>query len=123
MKRAVVALVIGSLVLGGMSVPAEAGGWHHRHHSHFRHHGHHDGHGHFLGGFLTGAATVLVLDAFLSPRVVYAPRVIYKPVYTRVPVCRNVWIPGRWDLRTSEQNGFTTYYHVWAPGYWQQQCY
>ncbi|MFQ5962073.1 MAG: hypothetical protein ACE5MG_11820 [Candidatus Methylomirabilales bacterium] len=116
MRRIAAALVITSLVLGGMALPAEARGWHHRHH------GHHHGHGHFFGGFLAGAATFLVLDALTAPRVDYPP-VVYGPVYYRPPVCRNVWIPQRWEVRTRQQNGFTTYYHVLVPGAWQRQCY
>lgn len=126
MRRIALGLVIGSLVLGGMSLPAQAGGRHYRHYRqqrHFRHHGHHDGHGHFFGGFLAGATTFLVLDALTTPRVVYAPPVVYEPVYRRVPVCRNVWVPERWELQARQQNGFTTYYEVRVPGYWQQQCY
>lgn len=125
MKRVATGLLIGSLVLGGMALPAEAGGWHHRHHDghhrhhihHHDHHFHHHGHAHFLGGFLAGATTVLVLDALLTPRVVY------EPVYYRAPVCQDVWVAGRWELHPRVQNGFTTYYHIWVPGYWQRQCY
>lgn len=137
MKRTAVGLVIGSLVLGGMSLPAEARGWRHGHYRHYSHgrHRHHDGTGHFLGGYLAGAATVLVLEALTTPRVVYAPPVtyappvayappvVYAPVYTRVPVCRDVWIAERWETRSSQQNGFTTYYQVLVPGTWQRQCY
>lgn len=131
MKRTAVGLIIGSLVLGGMSLPAEARSWrhgHHRQHVYVRHH-HHDGTGHFLGGYLAGAATVLVLEALTTPRVVYAPPVayappvVYAPVYTRVPVCQDVWIAERWETRSSQQNGFTTYYQVLVPGTWQRQCY
>lgn len=114
MKRVALGLLIGILVLGGMAVPAEAGHWHH---------GHHHGHDHFLGGFLTGAATVLVLDALRTPRFVYRPPVVYEPVYYRVPVCRDVWIPGRWQRTTRTQGSFMTYYDVWVEGYWQRQCY
>ena len=102
---------IGSLVVGAMALPAEAHRWHHHHH------GHH-GHGHFLGGFLAGAATALLLDALLTPRVVREPRYYYRGM-----ICRDVLIPGRWELRTREQNGFTTYYHVRVPGYWRRECY
>ncbi len=146
MKRVAVGLVIGSLVLGVMSLPAQARGWrhgHHRHYSHFRHHDHHDGHGHFLGGFLAGAATFLVLDALATPRVVYAPPVtyapvvspvepppvvygppvVYQPAYPQVPVCRDVWVAGRWETRSRQENGFTTYYQVLVPGAWQRHCY
>ncbi len=111
MRRIAAGLVIGSLVLGGMALPAEARGGHHGHH-----HGHH-GHGHFFGGFLAGAATVVILDALTTPRVVY------EPGYYRGPVCRDVWIPERWEVHTRQQNGFTTYYHVQVPGRWQRQCY
>ncbi len=109
MKRIVLGLLIGSLVVGGMALPAEAG---------HRHHRHHHGHGHFLGGLLAGAATVLILDALLTPRVVHEPHYYYRGL-----TCRDVLIPGRWELRFREQNGFTTYYHVWIPGYWQRECY
>jgi len=125
MKRLAVGLVIGSLVLGGMALPAEAGHGHRGHHGH-GHHGH--GHGHFAGGFLAGAATFLVLDALLTPRVVYGPPVVYaapvvyQPVYYRAPVCQDVWVQERWELRPQQQNGFTTYYQVLVPGYWQRYC-
>ncbi len=125
MKRLAVGLVIGSLVLGGVALPAEAGNWHRGHHGH-GHHGH--GHGHFAGGFLAGAATFLVLDALLTPRVVYtqpvvyAPPVVYQPVY-RAPVCQDTWVQERWELRPQGYNGFTTYYQVLVPGYWQRHCY
>lgn len=124
MRRIAMGLVIGSLVLGGMALPAEARGWRHRHH------GRHHGHGQFFGGFLAGAGTVLLFDALTTPRVVYAPRVVYgppvvyeAPVYYRAPVCRDTWIPERWETRAREQNGFTTYYQVWVPGTWTRQCY
>ncbi len=122
MRRIAMGLVIGSLVLGGMTLPAEARGWHHRHH-------HLDGNGRFFGGFLAGAGTVLLLDALTTPRIVYAPRVIYRPpvvyepVYYRAPICRDVWTPDRWETRASQQNGFTTYYQVLVPGSWQRHCY
>ncbi len=118
MRRAIVGLLIGILVLSGMALPAEARGRNHRHH---HHHGHGDGH--FLGGFLAGAGTVLILDAILTPRVVYAPPVVYQPVYYRGPVCQDVWIPGRWEVHPRQYNGFTSYYQVRVPGYWQRQCY
>ncbi len=131
MRRLTLGLLIGSLMLGGMVVPAEARGWHRRRHGHhYRHHvrhhdhhSHHNGHGYFLGGFLAGAGTVLILDALVTPRVAYAPPVVYQPSYYRGPVCRNIWVPRRWDLRSRQENGFTTYYHVWVEGYWQRQCY
>lgn len=112
MKRIAFAFLIGSLVLGGFALPAEARGWHHRH-----------GHGHFLGGFLAGSATVLVVDALLTPRVVYAPPVVDRPLYYRAPVCQDVWVPGRWETRTRTENSFTTYYQGWVEGHWQRQCY
>ena len=118
MRRVALSLLIGSLVLGGAAVSVEASG---RQHGHHHHHGH--GHDHFLGGFLAGAGTVLILDALLAPRVVYPPPVVYQPFYYRVPVCRDVWVPGRWELQSREQNGFTTYYHVRVEGDWQRQCY
>jgi hypothetical protein len=119
MRCVVVGLLIGSLVLGVTVLPVEANGWG-RHGHHWRH-----GHGddHFVGGFVAGAATVLVLDALLTPRVVYAVPVVYEPVYYRVPACRDAWVPGYYALRPRVQNGFTTYYQVWMPGYWQRQCY
>ncbi|MFQ5840676.1 MAG: hypothetical protein ACE5HK_08145 [Candidatus Methylomirabilales bacterium] len=101
-----VALLIASLVLGGMVLPAEARGGHHGHH------GHHHGHGHFFGGFLAGAATVLILDALHRPRVIH-----------HHPVCRDIWIEGHWEVQPREQNGFISYYQVWVPSYWQRQCY
>lgn len=119
MRRLALAFLIGSLVLGGLALPAEARGWHHRRHGHhYRHH-----HGHFAGGFVAGAVTILAIDALLTPRVVYAPPVVYQPVYHRAPVCRNNWVPGRWETQPRTQNGFTSYYQVWVEGHWQQQCY
>ncbi len=115
MKRVAFAFLVGSLLLGGLALPAEARGWR------LRRHGHH--HGHFAGGFLAGAATVLAFDAFLTPRVAYAPRVIHQPAYYRAPVCGNEWVPGRWELQTRTQNGFTSYYQVWVEGHWQRHCY
>jgi hypothetical protein len=125
MRRLAVGLVIGSLVLGGMALPAEAGHGHRGYHKY-----HHQGHGggYFAGGFLAGAGTVLVLNAFLTPRVVYGPPVVYaapvvyQPVYYRAPVCQDVWVQERWELRPQQQNGFTTYYQVLVPGYWQRYC-
>jgi hypothetical protein len=135
MRRLAVGLVIGSLVLGGMALPAaEAGG---KHRGYYGHRGGHYGHGgkdyrygggYFAGGFLAGAGTVLVLNALLTPRVVYAPPVayaapvVYQPVY-RTPICQDVWVQERWEVRPQQQNGFTTYYQVLVPGYWQRQCY
>lgn len=119
MRRLALAFLIGSLVLGGLALPAEARGRHHRRHGHhYRHH-----HGHFAGGFVAGAVTILAIDALLTPRVVYAPPVVYQPVYHRAPVCRNNWVPGRWETQPRTQNGFTSYYQVWVEGHWQQQCY
>jgi len=125
MRRLAVGLVIGSLVLGGMALPAEAGHWHRGYHKY-----HHQGHGggYFAGGFLAGAGTVLVLNALVTPRVVYgppvvyAPPVVYQPVYYRAPVCQDVWVQERWELRPQQQNNFTTYYQVLVPGYWQRYC-
>jgi hypothetical protein len=121
MRRVVFTLLIGSLLLGGLALPAEAGGWHHRRHTHRRHHRHH--HGHFAGGFVAGAATVLAVDALRTPRVIYAPPLVYRPVYYRAPVCRNDWIPGRWELQSRTQNGFASHYQVWVDGYWQRYCH
>ncbi|MGH7422645.1 MAG: hypothetical protein ACREJ1_03085, partial [Candidatus Methylomirabilales bacterium] len=65
----------------------------------------------------------------LTPRVVYAapvvyaPPVVYQPVYYRAPVCQDMWVQERWELRPQQQNGFTTYYQVLVPGYWQRHCY
>jgi len=106
-------------MLGGMALPAEAGNWH-RGHKGYYHRGY--GGGYFTGGFLAGAGTVLVLNALVTPRVVYGPPVVYQPVY-RAPVCQDVWVQERWELRPQQQNGFTTYYQVLVPGYWQRQCY
>lgn len=127
MKRFTLGLFMGSLVLGGMVIPAEAGGQHRSHYGHDQaHHVHRHGHpvfhygrhhGHFAGGFLAGAATVLAVEAL------YTPRVVVQPVYYRAPVCRNDWVPGRWEVRTQTQNGFTSYYQVWLDGHWQRQCY
>ena len=125
MRRLAVGLVIGSLVLAGMALPAEAGRWHRGHHGYY-HHGY--GGGYFAGGFLAGAGTVLVLNALVTPRVVYGPPVVYaapvvyQPVYYRAPVCQDVWVQERWELRPQQQNGFTTYYQVLVPGYWQRYC-
>lgn len=125
MRRLAVGLVIGSLMLGGMALPAEAGNWHRGHKGYYRY-GY--GGGYFAGGFLAGAGTVLVLNALVTPRVVYgppvvyAPPVVYQPVY-RAPVCQDVWVQERWELRPQQQNGFTTYYQVLVPGYRQRQCY
>lgn len=119
MKHVTLGLLIGSLVLGGLVLPAEARGRHHGHHG--RHHRHH--HGHFAGGFLAGAATFLAVDALRTPRVVYTSPVVHQPVYYRAPVCRDIWVPGRRELRPRHQNGFTTYYHVSVDGYWQRQCH
>jgi hypothetical protein len=49
--------------------------------------------------------------------------VVHQPVYYRAPVCRDIWVPGRRELRPRHQNGFTTYYHVWVDGHWQRQCH
>ncbi len=140
MQRVACCLLVGSLLVGGMALSAEAGGWHDRHYRHYRHYGHyrhhrHDfhppfhhrhphrpHHGHFACGFLAGAATILVLDALLTPRVVYAPPVVYYPVTHRAPVCEDIWIPGRWELRPQQDNGFITYYQVWVNGHWERQC-
>lgn len=119
MRRIILAFVVGSLLLGGLALPAEARNWHRRHLRHYS--GHH--HGHFAGGFVAGAVTILAVDALLTPRVVYAPPVVYRPVYYRAPVCRNDWIPGRWETQSRTQNGFTSHYQVWIDGHWQQQCY
>ncbi|MBW8056909.1 MAG: hypothetical protein V3U42_09150 [candidate division NC10 bacterium] len=119
MKHVTLGLLIGGLVLGGLVLPAEARGRHHGHHG--RHHRHH--HGHFAGGFLAGAATFLAVDALRTPRVVYTSPVVHQPVYYRAPVCRDIWVPGRRELRPRHQNGFTTYYHVWVDGHWQRQCH
>ena len=125
MKRAVVILVVGTLMLGGMALPAEANGRHRGpRRTHVVHH--HDssgGPGHFLGGFFAGAATILVLDALTTPRVVYASPPPPAPVYYRAPVCRDVLIPGRWEVRPRQDNGFITYYQVWVPDQWQRECY
>lgn len=115
-------LLIGNLVWGGMVLPAEARGSHPKHHPrHYSHHvylhDHRSAPGHFAGGFLAGAATVLVVNALQTPRVVYT-----RPVVYRSPVCRNIWVPGQWELRPHQDNGFTTYYQVWVEGHWQQQC-
>lgn len=114
--------LIGNLVWGGMVLPAEAGGSHPKHHPHhYSHHVYLHDHsyapGHFVGGFLAGAATVLVVNALRTPRVVYT-----RPVVYRSPVCQNIWAPGQWELRPRQDNGFTTYYQVWVEGHWQQQC-
>lgn len=125
MRRLAVGLFIGSLVLGGMVLPAEAGQWHRGYKGHY-HRGYSGGY--FAGGFLAGAGTVLVLNALVTPRVVYgppvvyAPPVVYQPVYYRAPVCQDVWVQERWELRPQQQNGFTTYYQVLVPGYWQRYC-
>jgi hypothetical protein len=83
MKHCTLGLLIGSLVLGGIVIPAEARGRHYRHHGRddahhvYRHlhpkfhHGYH--HGYYAGGFLAGAATVLAVGALHTPRVVYQP--------------------------------------------------
>jgi hypothetical protein len=103
-----------------MALPAEAG------HGHRGYRGY--GGGYFAGGFLAGAGTVLVLNALVTPRVVYGPPVVYaapvvyQPVYYRAPVCQDVWVQERWELRPQQQNGFTTYYQVLVPGYWQRYC-
>ncbi|MFQ5520438.1 MAG: hypothetical protein ACE5FK_03485 [Candidatus Methylomirabilia bacterium] len=122
MRRVACALFVGSLVVGGLTLPAEARGWHHRHHGHHRVHHHKHGHGHFAAGFLAGAATFLVVDALSTPRVVHPTPVVYEPVYYRAPLCRDFWVPGRWEVRTQGQNGFTSYYQVWVEGHWQRQC-
>lgn len=128
MRRMAVGLVIGSLVLGGMALPAEARGWHRGYYA--RHYGYGYGYGRFFGGFVAGATTVLVLDALTTPRVIYTPvypvvpaPVVYAPVYYRAPVCRDVWVPERWEVHPRHDNGFTTYYQVLVPGTWQRQCY
>jgi hypothetical protein len=131
MRRIAVGLVIGSLVLGGIILPAEARGWHRGYY------GRHYGRGYFFGGFVAGATTVLVLDALTTPRVVHGPPVVYgplvgpvvpppvvyAPVYYRAPVCRDVWVPERWEVHPRYDNGFTTYYQVLVPGAWQRQCF
>ncbi len=133
MRHIACSLLIGNLVLGGMVLPAEAGGRRHKHYRHRVHHGHHHrrhvyrhdhhyGPGHFVGGFLAGAATVLVVNSLHTPRVVYTHPVAYRPAPYRAPVCQNIWVPGEWELRPRHDNGFTTYYHVWVEGRWQQHC-
>ena len=128
MRRITAGLLMGTLVLGAMALPAEARGRHHRHHGHDHahhvqrhvhpslHHGHHRGHhpGHFTGGFLAGAATVLAVEALHTRPVV--------PVYYRGPVRRNDWVPGQWEVQVRQNNGFTSYYHVWVNGHWQRHC-
>jgi len=124
MKRAAVILVVGTLVLGGTARLTEAGGWNHgRPNRHQVHHHHDPGPGHFFGGFFAGAATILILDALTTPRVVYASPPPPAPVYYRAPVCRDVLIPGRWEVRPRQDNGFITYYQVWVPDQWQRECY
>ncbi len=115
MRRVAFAFLVGSLLLGGLALPAEARGWHHRRH------GHH--HGHFAGGFVAGATTALAFNALYTPRIVYARPVVHEPLYYRGPVCRDVWVPGQWEIRTQTQNGFTTYYQLWVASHWQRQCY
>ncbi|MFQ5882385.1 MAG: hypothetical protein ACE5I9_07925 [Candidatus Methylomirabilales bacterium] len=127
MKHFTLGLLIGALVLGGIVIPAEARGRHHRHHGRddahhvYRrvhpkfHHGYH--HGHYAGGFLAGAATVLAVEAL------HAPRVVVQRVYYGAPACRHDWVPGRWEFRIRTENGFNSYYQVWAAGHWQQHCY
>lgn len=127
MKYVTLGLLMGSLVLGGMVIPVEAGGRPRGHHGydhahHVRRHVrpvfpsvHH--HGHFAGGFLAGAATVLAVEAL------YTPRLVVEPVYYRAPVCRHDWVPGRWEIQTQTQQGLTSYYQVWVDGHWQRHCY
>ncbi len=121
MKRVAFAFLAVGLVVGGMVLSVEARGRTHKHHGHrIRHHRH--GHGRFARGFLAGAGTVLVVKSLHTPRVVYRAPLVYKRVSYRAPVCRNDWVPDRWEVRTRAQNGFTSYYHVRVGGHWQQQC-
>ena len=123
MKRVAFAFLAAGLVLGGMTIPAEAKGWHHKHPGHRVYHHHHRKHGHFVRGFVFGTGTALVVKALYTPRVVYTAPAVYEPVSYRTPVCRDVWIPGRWELRTQTQDGFTSYYQAWVEGHSQRQCY
>ncbi len=101
-------LLIGSLVLSGMALPTEAGGWHNR-----QNHGH--GPGQFLVGFLAVAVMALVLDALLPRPVVREPRYYYKGM-----ICQDVQVPGRWELEGRREDGS---YRIWRPGYWRRECY
>jgi hypothetical protein len=121
MKRMTFAFLVASLVLGGMVVPAEATGWNHKHYGHHVHY--HPKQNHFVRGFVVGTGTALVIKALYTPRVVYTAPAVYESVSYRTPVCRNVLVPGRWELRTQTQNGFTSYYQVWVEGQSQRQCY
>lgn len=120
MKGVACVFLASSLVLGGLAIPAEATGRHHKHHKH--HVRHHHRHGHFVSGFVTGAGTALVVKALYTPRVVYTAPVVYEPVAYPTPVCRNSWVPGGWQLRAQQDNGFTSYYQVWVGSHWQRQC-
>lgn len=122
MKPMTLAFLAASLMLGGMVVPAEATGWNHKPYGHHVYYHHYPKHGHFVRGFVVGG-TALVVKTLYTPRVVYAAPVVYESVSYRTPVCRNVLVPGRWELRTQTQNGFTSYYQVWVAGYSQRQCY
>ena len=123
MKPMALALLATSLMLSGMVVPAEATGRNHKHYGHHVYYHHYPKHSHFVRGFVVGTGTALVVKTLYTPRVVYTAPVVYESVSYRTPVCRNVLVPGRWELRTQTQNGFTSYYQVWVAGHSQRQCY
>lgn len=116
-KRIGAAVLIGSLVLGTMALPAEAGGWGRRGHGHYRVYG---GHGHFIGGFLPGIAAGVILGTIFAPRYYYydAPRPVYQ---APAPVCQDAWVPGHWVVRRYADS--PGYERFWVEGYWEQRCY
>jgi hypothetical protein len=123
MKPVASAFLAVSLMLGGMVVPAEATGRNYTHYGYQVHYYHHPKHSHFVRGFVVGTGTALVVKTLYTPRVVYTAPAVYEPVSYHTPVCRDVLVPGRWELRTQTQNGFTSYYQVWVAGHSQRQCY
>ncbi len=106
MKRLVVGLFLGILVVGSLTLPAEA----HRRHPY---HGHE--HGHPFGRFLAGVVRDLILEALRPPPVVREPRYYYKDM-----ICQDVLVPGRWELERRRDDGS---YPIWRPGYWRRECY
>jgi hypothetical protein len=115
-KKMGAAFLIGTLVLGAMTLPAEAGGRRHRGHGHHRVY---RGHGHFIGGFLPGIAAGVILGTIFAPRAYYeAPRPVYRPP---APVCRDVWNEGHWVVRKYADS--PVYERFWVEGYWEQRCY
>ncbi len=106
MKRLAVGLFTVTLVLGSLAHPTEA----HRRHPY---HGHE--YGHPFGRFLAGVVRDLILDVLRPAPVTREPRYYYKGM-----ICRDVQVPGRWELERRQEDGS---YPIWRPGYWRRECY